>query len=135
MRRSEEAIPGTMELLLVRSIEYLRNQGADMVSLGLAPMSNATRRDANLLYASIDFLGRLFGNQEKGQALFNFKKKFQPVWEERYLVFSSTLTLPKVGWALYHAHQYHASQIKRLQRMLREQLERQQAARREMAQT
>jgi phosphatidylglycerol lysyltransferase len=134
MRRSEEAAPGTMELLLVRSIEYLRKQGADMVSLGLAPMSNATQRDANLLYTSIDFLGRLFGNPERGQALFNFKKKFQPVWEERYLVFSSTLTLPKVGWALYNAHQYRAPQIKRLKRMLSEQLERQQAARREMAQ-
>jgi hypothetical protein len=35
-----------------------------------------------------------------------FKKKFQPTWESRYLVYSSSLKLPKAGWALYRAHQH-----------------------------
>src|SRR5581483_9366036 len=39
MRRAEPCAPGTMELLLTRSIEHLRNAGAQMVSLGLAPLS------------------------------------------------------------------------------------------------
>lgn len=121
MRRAEVAAPGTMELLLARSIEHLKNAGADVVSLGLATLANAscTHDDETFLHTSIDFFTRLFGNQEKNQSLFNFKKKFQPRWESRYLVFSSTLTLPRVGLALYHAHQRNSSLLKEVYRTLR----------------
>ncbi len=105
LRRSEQSAPGTMELLLASSIEYLKSCGAEMVSLGLAPLSNANHEDVSFLDSSIDFLTHRFGSLSKSQSLFNFKKKFQPTWESRYLVFSHTLTLPKIGWALYRAHQ------------------------------
>jgi phosphatidylglycerol lysyltransferase len=120
MRRAERCAPGTMELLLARSIEYLKNCGADMVSLGLAPMSNANNEDASLLDSSIDLLTHRFGDLNNSQSLFNFKKKFQPTWESRYLVFSHTLTLPKVGWALYKAHQQDATLLRTVRRSLKE---------------
>jgi phosphatidylglycerol lysyltransferase len=109
MRRGEDAAPGTIELLLAHSIDYLKAAGADIVSLGLAPLSNANQTEATLLGNSIDFLNQQFGDHEKNSSLFNFKKKFHPTWESRYLIFSHTLTLPKVGWAIYHAHQRDAS--------------------------
>jgi phosphatidylglycerol lysyltransferase len=112
MRRAERCAPGTMELLLSRSIEFLKSCGAEMVSLGLAPMSNANNEDASLLDNSIDVLTHRFGNLKDSQSLFNFKKKFQPTWESRYLVFSHTLTLPKVGWSLYKAHQQDATLLR-----------------------
>ncbi len=118
LRRAERCAPGTMELLLARSIEYLKNCGAGMVSLGLAPLSNANHEDASLLDNSIDFLTHRFGNLSNSQSLFNFKKKFQPTWESRYLVFSHTLTLPKVGWALYKAHQQDATLLRTVRRSL-----------------
>jgi phosphatidylglycerol lysyltransferase len=118
LRRAERCAPGTMELLLARSIEYLRNCGAGMVSLGLAPLSNANHEDVSLLDNSIDFLTHRFGNLSNSQSLFNFKKKFQPTWESRYLVFSHTLTLPKVGWALYKAHQQDATLLRTVRRSL-----------------
>jgi phosphatidylglycerol lysyltransferase len=108
MRRAEQAAPGSMELLLSRSIDYLKNAGAEMVSLGLAPLSNVNETEGTFLGTSIDFLTSHFGNPDNNHSLFNFKKKFQPCWESRYLVYSSTLTLPKVGWALYRAHQRDA---------------------------
>jgi phosphatidylglycerol lysyltransferase len=120
LRRAERCAPGTMELLLARSIEYLKNCGADMVSLGLAPLSNANNEDVSHLDNSIDLLTHRFGNLSKSQSLFNFKKKFQPTWESRYLVFSHTLTLPKVGWALYKAHQMDATLIKTVRRSIME---------------
>lgn len=116
LRRAEDSAPGTMELLLARSIEHLKSCGAEMVSLGLAPLSNANNDDATLLDNSIDFLTQRFGNLSKSQSLFKFKKKFQPTWESRYLVFSHTLTLPKIGWALYKAHQEDASLFRTLRR-------------------
>lgn len=118
LRRAERCAPGTMELLLARSIEYLKSCGADMVSLGLAPMSNVNHDDVSLLDSSIDFLTHRFGNLSKSQSLFNFKKKFQPTWESRYLVFSHTLTLPKIGWALFKAHQEEASLLRTVRRSM-----------------
>lgn len=120
LRRAERCAPGTMELLLARSIEYLKSRGADMVSLGLAPLSNANNEDVSPLDSSIDVLTHRFGNLSKSQSLFNFKKKFQPTWESRYLVFSHTLTLPKVGWALYKAHQQDATLIRTVRRSIME---------------
>jgi len=109
MRRAEQAAPGTMELLLARSIEYFKKDGSDRVSLGLAPLSNINQTDETFVETSIDFLTHRFGNPAKNHSLFTFKKKFQPQWESRYLVYSHTLTLPTVGWALYRAHQQDVS--------------------------
>ena len=119
MRRAGQCAPGTMELLLSRSIEFLKSCGAEMVSLGLAPMSNANNEDASLLDNGIDALTHRFGNLKESQSLFHFKKKFQPTWESRYLVFSHTLTLPKVGWALYKAHQQDATILRTIRETLK----------------
>ncbi|HEY4036136.1 MAG TPA: DUF2156 domain-containing protein [Ktedonobacteraceae bacterium] len=120
MRRAENCAPGTMELLLARCIEYMKSGGFEMVSLGLAPLSNANGEDETFLGTSVDFLTERFGNPSKNQSLFNFKKKFQPTWESRYLVYSDTLSLPKIGWALYHAHQTDTSLLKAFQQSLAE---------------
>ena len=114
MRRAERCAPGTMELLLSRSIAFLKSCGAEMVSLGLAPLSNANNDGASLLDSSIELLTHRFGNLKESQSLFHFKKKFHPTWESRYLAFSHTLTLPKVGWALYTAHQQDATLVRTL---------------------
>ncbi len=120
MRRAEQCAPGTMELLLARSIEYMKCDGAQMVSLGLAPLSNTNAEDETFLGTSIDFLTDRFGNPSKNQSLCNFKKKFQPTWESRYLVYSGALSLPKIGWALYNAHQSDMNLIRALRQTIRE---------------
>ncbi len=120
MRRADQAVPGTMERLLASSIEHLGMAGTDIVSLGLAPMSDVNCAHHTFLDTSIDFLTQHFGNPAKNRSLFNFKKKFQPRWESRYLVYSNTLTLPKVGWALYRAHQRDVSLLTVLHRALKE---------------
>ena len=104
MRRDEHCSPGTMDLLITRSIEQLKNEGALLLSLGLAPMSNANQEEGTFITSRIDFFAKFFGNPAKNQSLFFFKKKFNPSWESRYLVYSETLDLPKVGLALYKAH-------------------------------
>ena len=119
MRRAERAAPGTMELLLACSINYLKGHGAEMVSLGLAPLSNVTHTTETLLDSSVDFLTHRFGNLRHSESLFKFKQKFQPSWESRYLAYVHTLTLPKVGLALYTAHQREASWLATLRRSLK----------------
>jgi phosphatidylglycerol lysyltransferase len=112
MRRAENCAPGTMELLLAHTIEEMKSTDTQMLSLGLAPLSNANGESGTFLDNSIDFLTYRFGNPEKNHSLFNFKKKFQPIWENRYLVYSDALNLPKIGWALYNAHQEDATLLK-----------------------
>ena len=109
-----------MELLLARTIEHIKSMGSQMISLGLAPLSNANEEDETFLGTSIDFLTDRFGNPSRNQSLFNFKKKFQPTWESRYLVYSDALNLPKIGWALYNAHQTDASLLSILRQSLLE---------------
>src|SRR6266516_7102588 len=109
MRRKARIPVGTMELLIVRSMEYLKARGAEIVSLGLAPMCNINHSDETFLEYGIDILSNFVGDLSKKASLCNFKKKFQPSWESRYLVYSSTLRLPKAGWAIYRAHQRNVS--------------------------
>ena len=120
MRRADQAAPGTMERLLASSIEHLGMEGAEIVSLGLAPLSDVNCANHTFLGSSIDYLTQHFGNPGKNRSLFNFKKKFQPRWESRYLIYSGTLSLPKVGWALYRAHQRDVTLLTVLQRALQE---------------
>ncbi len=127
MRRKAQIPVGTIELLIVRSMEYLKASGAEIVSLGLAPMSNINHSDETFLEYGIDFLSNFVGDLSKKASLCNFKKKFQPRWESRYLIYSSTLRLPKAGWALYRAHQRNVS----IYRMVHQALNKRRAARRE----
>ena len=120
MRRSAQVPVGTIELLIVRSMEYLKARGAETVSLGLAPMNNINHSDETFLDYGIDFLSNFVGDLSKKGSLCNFKKKFQPCWESRYVVFSNTLNLPKVGWAIYHAHQRDVTLLIALYRLLKE---------------
>lgn len=133
MRRAEQCAPGTMELLLARSLEYMKNNGIQMASLGLAPLSNANGEDETFLGTSIDFLTERFGNPSKNLSLYNFKKKFLPTWESRYIVYSDALNLPKVGIALYKAHMTDTTLISTLRQTLAEWRHQQQALKGEAA--
>src|SRR5437868_8071771 len=98
----------------------MKTTGPQIASLGLAPLSNANGENETFLGSRIDYLSNRFGNPAKNQSLFNFKKKFQPTWESRYLVYSDALSLPKIGWALYHAHQSDATMLRTIRQYLRD---------------
>lgn len=104
LRRSEQAVPGTMELLLVRSLEHFKARGNAIVSLGLAPQSNNNRDQLSPLGRGCSLLLCHSRTFQHFQTLTAFKQKFQPAWENRYLVFSHPLHLPQVGLALNAVH-------------------------------
>jgi phosphatidylglycerol lysyltransferase len=43
---------------------------------------------------------------ESRHTLFNFKQKFHPHWESRYIVINSTLALPKIALAVLRIRNY-----------------------------
>lgn len=104
MRRDTGAAGGTMELLLVRAIEHFARLGTQVVSLGLAPLANTTGEHTTNVTQVCSYLTSRFGGLASARSLYDFKRKFQPRWESRYLVYPNTLALPRVGLALVAAH-------------------------------
>lgn len=120
MRRRIDSAPGTMELLIVRCLETARDRGDAMMSLALsalarvgddtgsaavvpsapsAPVDEASPEPDRARAFLMEHLARFY--DFKG--LFTWKKKFDPVFEDRYLVYSHPLALPRVAWALARA--------------------------------
>jgi phosphatidylglycerol lysyltransferase len=116
MRRTPDAPPGVIELLLVWAIELFRSCGAQVVSLGLAAMADTrlemTPGQGRLAGFVTDRLHLL----ESRRSLFNFKQKFHPRWESRYIVTSSSLALPKIAMAILRLRSYSGGGLVRLMR-------------------
>jgi phosphatidylglycerol lysyltransferase len=104
MRRDATAAAGAMELLLTRAIAQCAELGAAVVSLGLAPYANTTGEASSSVDQLCTYFSSRFGGLAKARSLYSFKRKFQPRWEPRYLVYPGALTLPRVGLALAAAH-------------------------------
>ena len=106
MRRTPDAPPGVIELLLVHAIERFRSCGAQTVSFGMAAMADThqeiTPRQHQLASFVMDRLHLL----ENRRTLFNFKQKFHPRWESRYIVTNTTLALPKIALAILRLRNY-----------------------------
>lgn len=106
MRRTPDAPPGVIELLLVRAIERFRSRGACIVSLGMVAMADTLQEmnpgQRQLASLVIDRL-HLLQNRD---TLFNFKQKFHPRWESRYIVTNTTLALPKIALAILRLRNY-----------------------------
>jgi lysylphosphatidylglycerol synthetase-like protein (DUF2156 family) len=117
MRRAPDAPPGVMELLLVRAIERFRSCGAQIVSLGMVAMADTqqemTPSQRQLAHFVTDRLHLL----ENRRTLFNFKQKFHPRWESRYIVTSTTLALPKIALAILRLRNYSGGGLVRLLNM------------------
>ena len=122
MRRRLDCVPGTMEFLTVRSVEAARARGDHMLSLALSALARVgveTSPDAaadgpgvpppagDTRAAETDrareFLMEHLARFYDFKGLFQWKKKFNPAFEDRYLVYPGPLALPRVTLALVRA--------------------------------
>jgi phosphatidylglycerol lysyltransferase len=103
MRKRHDATSGAMDLLLARSLEHLRDQGLEEASLANAPLANV-----NAPSGFLERLAALLFEKMNGfygyKSLFQFKKKFAPRWEGRYLVYPGRVDLPRVAYAMASVH-------------------------------
>jgi len=103
MRKREEAPAGTMDLLLAHSLLQLKEIGIPEASLGNAPLANVAEPRGRLdqgVALLFENMNSFYGYKN----LFQFKKKFAPCWEGRYLIYPSGADLPRVAWALASVH-------------------------------
>ena len=101
MRRLPGSPNGVMELLFVALIERFRDAGYEGMSLGLAPLSgieaeSLADRSLQLVYDHGDRAFNFSG-------LHQFKEKWHPRWDPRFLVYRSASELPRAAAAVSRA--------------------------------
>ena len=116
MRRRADATPGTMELLVVKAVGAAKERGDALLSLSLSALARvgpelATDAPADLLKRpggtetdrAREFLSQHLARFYDFKGLFLWKRKFDPEFEDRYLVYPGGLALPRVALALARA--------------------------------
>ena len=95
MRHLDEAPAGVMDYLFTEMLLWGKAQGYQQFSLGMAPLSGLSTRALAPLWSKL--AAQLF---HRGRKLYNFsglrdyKEKFRPHWEPRYLAVQSSWSLP-----------------------------------------
>lgn len=109
MRRRRGAPNGVMELLVARMVEHARGRGDELVSLGLSALVRIepAGSPAGAPVAAEDparaFLIERLRRFYDFRGLFEWKRKFDPDFEDRYLVHAGAAALPQVALALVRA--------------------------------
>ena len=127
MRRRSDSPTGATEFLVVKSVEQARTRGDRVMSLSLAglvkvadeaepapatpegaepaaPPANVTPiQTAGGEDRGRDFLMETLARYYDFKGLFRWKNKFNPVFEDRFLVYPDPLALPRVTRALLRA--------------------------------
>jgi lysylphosphatidylglycerol synthetase-like protein (DUF2156 family) len=105
MRRQQDA-KNVMDFLIVESISHFRTMGVEEVSLGNALLANVKESldPYGCEERAIKFLFDNFNRYYRYKSLFEFKKKYQPVWQGRYLGFRPTANRLLVPLALLRVH-------------------------------
>jgi phosphatidylglycerol lysyltransferase len=97
MRYVNNTASGVMEYLFTQLMLWGRAEGYEYYNLGMAPLAGFERHRLAPLWNRLGAL--LFRHGEhfyNFQGLRNFKEKFDPEWEPRYLAMPGGLTVPLV---------------------------------------
>jgi phosphatidylglycerol lysyltransferase len=97
MRYRSDSPKGVMDFMFAELMLWARDEGYQWFSLGMAPLSGFERHRLAPLWNRLGAL--LFRHGEhfyNFQGLRDFKDKFDPVWEPRYLASPGTLVTPLV---------------------------------------
>ena len=106
VRRRPDSPVGTMELLILRSLESFRDRGLKEASLNAIPLacveragtnSTATDEDDSRLRDALRWLYEHGGAVYEAKNLFRFKAKFAPRWEPIYLVYPESANLARIA--------------------------------------
>jgi len=110
MRRDRSAQPGLNDFLIVETIKAAPELGVKRISLNFAVFRAALERGERIGAGPILkawrrlllFMSRWF----QIESLYKFNAKFQPIWEPRFFVFTSTKDAPRVALAALEAEAF-----------------------------
>jgi len=97
MRYYPDLSNGLMEYLFIRLMLWGKEQGYEYFNLGMAPFSGFESREFAPLWNRIGSLIFRYGEHFYNlQGLRQYKEKFNPVWEPKYLASPGGLFLPRI---------------------------------------
>lgn len=105
MLRAQHAPNGMVEAAIVDSIRFAKEHEISNLSLGVAPLANVNAQESTgLINKSTQFVFRNINQIYRYQPLFEFKQKFSPTWQPKYLSYKSDTQLPAIALALLQVH-------------------------------
>lgn len=105
MRRYQKVESGTMEFIFGSMLQWAKDQGYETFSLGLSAIVGVGEkpddpRTEKALHTIADYVSRFYNFR----GLHEFKEKFHPRWEPRYLAYPGPASLPLVLTTLLRVH-------------------------------
>jgi phosphatidylglycerol lysyltransferase len=99
IRRRENAPGGCMDALIIKMVDYARENKFRYINLGLAPMTGITHPQ-NPAEQIIKYASEKFKRFRHYQGLRDFKEKYTTIWEDKYLVYENDYDLLQLPAAL-----------------------------------
>lgn len=96
MRYAREAPRDVMTYLFVETMTWGKTQGYRWFNLGMAPLSGLEEESGKIWPKAGSFLFQHGEHFYNFRGLRQYKEKFHPVWEPRFLVTTGALSLPRV---------------------------------------
>lgn len=99
LRKTSDAPNGIMDHILIETFNYFKSKGIRYVNLGFAPMSglndphNFTEKSMKFAYEKIRSFSQFKGMRD-------YKDKFNPGWNDKYLIYANDYDLLQVPGAL-----------------------------------
>ena len=104
MRRRIEVEKGTMDFLFISLFQEFKNRGYDGFNLGLSALSGVGQtQESQRIEKALNYLYEHLNRFYNFKGVHEFKEKFNPRWEPRYLIYPSLAALPEVVVALIRA--------------------------------
>jgi phosphatidylglycerol lysyltransferase len=104
MRHRANMEHGTMDFLFISLFHHFKEQGYDSFNLGLSALAGVGEQEqSKRLEKGIHYLYEHLNQFYNFQGLHEYKDKFHPRWESRYLIYPSLIALPEVVVALIRA--------------------------------
>lgn len=95
MRHRQHLLGGTMDYLYVCLLNWSKDQGYERFNLGNTPLSSVSQNVETAREEKLAHLVFKRGSHGHGyQGLRQYKEKFSPEWESRYIAYPATLSLP-----------------------------------------
>ncbi|MEP7110687.1 MAG: phosphatidylglycerol lysyltransferase domain-containing protein [Ferruginibacter sp.] len=99
IRKTADAPGGCMDALIIKAIQYGKEQGMQWLNLGLVPMSGITEPD-NTAERVVKFAYEKIKRFQHYQGLRDFKEKYATGWLNKYLVYENDFDLIQLPAAL-----------------------------------
>ena len=93
LSKNKKAPQGTMEFLIKSVFDKLKSEGIEFISLGEVPFYNLHNTRLTFLENLFLLSGRIINFAYNSKGLYNFKKKFNPFWNETYMISSKKLNI------------------------------------------